>query len=164
MNESHSMSAIAEFPLIWRWTSATHALFSESELAGLRPCSPTEAARIHDDSRSFDLRDGLDKRHFSSVRVQSADISIPDGCSWLRAQAPNLAEQVTVSWERDTALRIVGSSSLLTGTIFVTHFQTTFLCFPTAGVGFYVITMRRYFTLATATPNNEAAANCSGRR
>ena len=105
MNESHSMSAIAEFPLIWRWTSATHALFSDSELAGLRPCSPAEAARIHDDSRSFDLRDGLDKRHFSSVRVQSAEISISDGCSWLRAQAPNLAEQVTVSWERDTALR-----------------------------------------------------------
>jgi hypothetical protein len=105
MNENQSMSAIAEFPLIWRWTSAAHASFSESELAGLRPCSRTEAARIHDDSHSFDLRDGLDKRHFINVRVQSADISILDGCSWLRAQAPNLAEQVTVSWERDTALR-----------------------------------------------------------
>src|ERR1051325_7311755 len=92
MKESRSMSAIAEFPLIWRWRSATHASFSESEWAGLRPCSPTEAARIHDDSRSFYLRDGLDKLHFSNVRVQSAKISIPDGCSWLRAQAPNLDE------------------------------------------------------------------------
>jgi hypothetical protein len=105
MNESHSMSAINEFPLIWRWTSATHALFSEHELAGLRPCSPAEAAQIHDDSRSFDPCDGLDKRPFSSVDVQSADISTTDGCSWLRAQAPNLGEQVTVSWDRDTALR-----------------------------------------------------------
>src|SRR5438445_5217662 len=47
----------------------------------------------------------------------------------------------------------VGSSSPLTGTIFVTRFQTTFLFFPTAGVGCYVITMRRLFTSATATPN-----------
>jgi hypothetical protein len=107
MNESHPRSAIAEFPLIWRWTSAAHALFSESELASLHPCSPTEAARIHDDSRYFDLLDGLDKRHFSSVHVRSADISISEGCSWLRAQAPNLAERVTVSWERDTALRTI---------------------------------------------------------
>jgi hypothetical protein len=99
------MPDIANFPLIWRWTSAAHALFSESELAGLRPCSPIEAARIYDASRSFDLRDGLDPRHFSSVRDQSAEISTPDGCSWLRAQAPNLSEQVVVSWDRETALR-----------------------------------------------------------
>lgn len=105
MNESHSPSAIAEFPLIWRWTSATHALFSESELAGLHPCSPGEAARIYDESRAFDTRTGLDPKHFSSVRVQSADISIPDGCSWLRSQAPNITEQVTLSWGCETALR-----------------------------------------------------------
>src|SRR5687768_8443167 len=78
VSESHSPSAIAEFPLIWRWMSASHALFSESELAGLHPCSPTEAARIYDDSRSFDSRSGLDPKHFSSVRLQPADISIPD--------------------------------------------------------------------------------------
>jgi hypothetical protein len=105
MNESHSMSNIAEFPLIWRWTSAAHALFSASELAGLRPCSLIEAARIRDASRSFDLRDGLDPRHFSSVRVQSADVSTLDGCTWLRAQAPDLSEQVTLSWDGETALR-----------------------------------------------------------
>jgi hypothetical protein len=99
------MFDIRDFPLIWRWTTATHALFSESELAGLHPCSAAEAARIHDDSLRFDLADGLDERHFSSVCVQSADISIRDGCSWLRSQAPNLAEQVTISWQRDTALR-----------------------------------------------------------
>jgi len=99
------MPANADFPLIWRWTSPTHALFSESELAGLRPCSPPESARIHDDSRPFDIRDGLDERQFCSVLVQFADVSIAAGCSWLRAQAPNLSEQVTVSWERDMALR-----------------------------------------------------------
>jgi hypothetical protein len=99
------MSVIANFPLIWRWTSASHALFSADELAGLCPCSPSESARIHDDSRSFDLRDGLDPKHFKSVRVHSADIATLDGCSWLRAQAPNLSEEVTVSWDRETALR-----------------------------------------------------------
>jgi hypothetical protein len=123
------MSAIADFPLIWRWTSSTHALFSESELAGLHPCSPAEAARIHDASRSFDLRDGLDEQFFSSVRVHSADISVLEGCSWLRAQAPNLSEQVTVSWERDTALRTSWSSSPHTGMIFVIRLPTTFSSF-----------------------------------
>jgi hypothetical protein len=105
MKESHAVPAITDFPLIWRWTRATHALFSASELAGLRPCSLAEAAKIHDDSRSFNLRDGLDERQFRGVRVQSADIPTSDGCSWLRAQAPNITEQVTVSWDRDTALR-----------------------------------------------------------
>ncbi|MDB6110802.1 MAG: hypothetical protein JWR69_2552 [Pedosphaera sp.] len=46
----------------------------------------------------------------------------------------------------------VGSSSQHTGTIFVTHFPTMFLSCPTAAFGFYVITMRRSFTSATATP------------
>lgn len=98
------MSAIIDFPLIWRWTSPTHALFSESELAGLHPCSPAEAARIYDASRSYDLRTGLDPQQFSSVRVLSADISISDGCSWLRAQTPIFTGQVTLSWDRETAL------------------------------------------------------------
>ena len=105
MNQGHSTSAITDFPLIWRWTRPTHALFSESELAGLHPISPAEAARIHDESHAFDLRDGLNQQYFDSVRVESADVPIPEGCSWLRAQAPNLTEQVTVSWDRDTALR-----------------------------------------------------------
>lgn len=99
------MTDIANFPLIWRWISPTHALYSESELAILHPCSPIEAARIYDDSRSFDTRDGLDKRHFSSVRNQSANFSTADGCAWLRSHAPNLVEHVIVLWDRDTALR-----------------------------------------------------------
>ena len=99
------MSSIKNFPLIWRWTSAAHALFSEAELAGMHPCTPEEAAQIHDTSSLFDLRDGLDHRFFTDVRVQSADISMFDGCSWLRAQAPILDELVTVSWDRETALR-----------------------------------------------------------
>ena len=98
------MSAITDFPLIWRWTSATHALFSDSELAGLHPCWPAEAARIHDDLRLFDLGDGIDQQYFSGVCVQSADVSTAEGCSWLRVQAPNLTEQVAVSWDRGTAL------------------------------------------------------------
>ena len=99
------MSSIADFPLIWRWTSATHAMFSESELAGMQPCSPTEAALIHQETRKFDLRAGLDPQQFLSVSSQSADISNTDGCSWLRAQSPDLSEQVIVLWDRETALR-----------------------------------------------------------
>ncbi len=99
------MPSIADFPLIWRWTSATHAVFSESELAGLHPCSPTEAARIHDDSRVFDFRTGIDPQQFNSVSIQSADISTDGGCSWLRTLLPDISEQVIVSWDRETALR-----------------------------------------------------------
>src|SRR5580704_6847401 len=46
-----------------------------------------------------------------------------------------------------------GSSSPRGGTIFVTRCRTTLLSFPTAGVGFYAFTMKRYFTSATATFN-----------
>jgi len=122
VNESHS-TTLADFPLIWRWTSPTHALFSESELAGLHPCSPAEAARIHDESRTFDLPHGLDGHYFSSVQVQSADISVSHGCSWLRAQAPNLTEQVTVSWERNVAIRT-------TWEFFTAHWDD--FCYPSS--------------------------------
>ena len=103
--KNQAMPTISDFPLIWRWTNASHALFSESELEGLHPCSPAEAARFHDVSRSFDTRTGLDQMHFASVLVQSASISTSEGCSWLRSQASHLAEPVTVSWDRETALR-----------------------------------------------------------
>ncbi len=99
------MPAIADFPLIWRWTSPTHALFSPSELASLHPCSSAEAARIDEAFRPFTLRTGLDAQRFSSVLVQSADIPIADGCAWLRAQYATLSEQVTVSWDHAAALR-----------------------------------------------------------
>lgn len=105
MNRSARTSAIAQFPLIWRWTSANHALFSESELAALRPCSPLEAARIHDDSHSLYGPNGLYEQHFTGLHIHAADGSISDGCAWLRAQAPDLSKQVVVSWDRQTALR-----------------------------------------------------------
>jgi hypothetical protein len=100
------MSDISDFPLIWRWTSPIHAMFSAAELAALRPCSLVAAARIHDESRAFDQRDSLDPQHFQCIREHSADVSTREGCSWLRAQAPDLSEQVTVSWDREVALRV----------------------------------------------------------
>jgi len=99
------MPDIADFPLIWRWTSSSHALFSASELAGMHPCSATDAARIYDQSRPFTARAGLDPKKFSSVLVHSAEIPIHEGCAWLRAQSADLAQQVTLSWDRCTALR-----------------------------------------------------------
>jgi hypothetical protein len=105
MSESKSMPAIENFPLIWRWTSPTHALFSKSELAGLHPCLVIEAARIHDNSRLFDVRDGLDKKYFRNILTQSADVPVPEACAWLRAQEQNLNQPVILSWDRETALR-----------------------------------------------------------
>lgn len=101
----NDIRAISDFPLVWRWTSPTHALFTRSELAGLHPCSPAEAARIDEALRPFTLRRGLDPQRFSSVLFHSADIPISDGCAWLRDQYPTLSEQVTVSWDHVTALR-----------------------------------------------------------
>ena len=98
------MSAIADFPLIWRWTNPTHALFSASELALLHPCSSTEAARIYD-SLPFRLYVGFDPHQFGSLSLRTEPLSVAEGCAWLRALVSHLAEPVTVSWERDTALR-----------------------------------------------------------
>ena len=97
------MSTITDFPLIWRWTSPTHALFSASELALLHPCSPAEAAYIYD-GLPFKLVVGFDPRQFGSLSLPTGDLSVAEGCAWLRARAGHLAEPVTVSWDRDTAL------------------------------------------------------------
>ena len=96
---------ISQFPLIWRWTSANHALFSESELRGLKACSPTEAARIHGDSRALDGPHGLYVASFSRVHTYCADCSVPDGCAWLRSLSSELSQPVIVSWDRATALQ-----------------------------------------------------------
>jgi hypothetical protein len=87
----------------------------------LHPCSSAEAARIYDDSRSFDLRDGLDQQQINSIRTHSAAVSVSDGCSWLRAQAPNAAEEIVVSWDRETALRT-------TWDFFTSHWDD--FCYP----------------------------------
>ena len=105
MNERHHPGAITDFPLAWRWTSPTHAVLSPAELAALKPCSSDETARIYERSLRFETADGLAPAEFETVLTQSADISGADGCSWLRAQAGDLEEQITVLWQRDIALR-----------------------------------------------------------
>lgn len=100
-----SMPAITDFPLAWRWTSSSHAMFLPTELAALHPCSPDEAARIHDASIRALRGDSLDPQQFERIYTLSADIPVADACSWLRALSSDLTESVTLSWQRDTALR-----------------------------------------------------------
>jgi hypothetical protein len=71
----------------------------------LEPCASKEAARIYDESRLFDHREGLNESQFDNVRTQSADLSAAEGCDWLRSQSPQLTEKIIVSWDRETALR-----------------------------------------------------------
>lgn len=104
-DEPIPVANITDFPLIWRWTSPTHALFSPSELAGLHPCSAVEAARIDDESRHYLLPTGLDPQYFTDVHARSAETSLADGSVWLQAQVKNTTDQVTVLWNSQTALR-----------------------------------------------------------
>ena len=99
------MSDIGDFPLLWRWTQSTHALFSAVELAALQPLPPEAAAQIFDGSLRFLNADSLAPEHFERVFIASADVPVIDGCGWLRARFTSLDEQVTLSWDRSTALQ-----------------------------------------------------------
>jgi hypothetical protein len=57
-------------------------------------------------------------------------------------------------WSATPHFGLVGSSSPHTGRNSVTRVQTMFSFFPTAGAGFYGITMRTYFTLGSEMSNH----------
>ena len=47
----------------------------------------------------------LDPQQFEHIHTQSADVPVADVCSWLPARSSDLTASVTLSWQRDTALR-----------------------------------------------------------
>src|SRR3954451_13209580 len=100
------MSNIHDFPLIWRWTSPSHALFSTAQLALLVPCFEDDAQRLHDNSlRYFSGRAlELDKNTFQVVHSHPADVSTDEGCRWLRDQFGELSARISISWDPQTAL------------------------------------------------------------
>ena len=108
-HEGAAMSKVArprieEFPLIWRWRQATHAIFARSDLATLQPCTPIEAQAIRAQTRTYIVRNGWTINCSEQTSISVRDVSQSKGCAWLRSLVPDLLEEIIVSWDDCMAL------------------------------------------------------------
>ena len=96
---------ILEFPLAWRWTQTSHAVFSEEMLNSMRPLLPTEAANIQNLVRSYQSsRDRLNKVTCESISIDTSKVTRDEIAKWLKQNVGNEVSPVIVSWSNDLAL------------------------------------------------------------
>mgnify|MGYP001797139176 CR=1 FL=1 len=98
---SSDFSPLAEFPLLWRWTQATHHLLTSAIMSTLAPLASTAAVRVaREASRKCTAR-GITERELS-FRAEAA-IATAVG-SRLDALAIPRDERIVLSWNSDVAL------------------------------------------------------------
>ena len=84
---------IEEFPLAWRWTQPSHSVLPPEVLAGIRPLSPSEAARV---CAAAPVEGASVLRHPAS---EPEDVR-----GWLRSIQSDSQASVYVSWSKDLAV------------------------------------------------------------
>jgi hypothetical protein len=84
-----------EFPLAWRWTQPSHSVLPAEVLAGIRPLSAPEAARL---CTTASPRGSSVVSHSAS---DSADVS-----RWLRSIQPDSQVPVYVGWSEELAVEM----------------------------------------------------------
>jgi hypothetical protein len=108
---------IQEHPLAWRWTDPKYAEFPPDILAQIHPLEPKTAALVHDRwsccfrkrgiiSEQFLFRETCNTEGNLNDDVSGQDTSSSEKVTaWLRSREPNIALPVTISWQRDCAVR-----------------------------------------------------------
>lgn len=141
--------SIREHPLAWRWTDPKHVKFAPDVLSQIAPLDAFTAAAVHDRWMPyFDRYGEVIREHFASIEVCSTEGTWKgDACSrqtllieqvadWLRIREPNLSLPVTISWQRDCAVRT-------TWGIFTRWWDD--FCYPISDDAFIVADTPRWF-------------------
>lgn len=102
---------IREFPLAWRWTNSSHALFPDDVLGNLQPLEVADARKLSKPMIASFPRE---------TRIDAA-ITTEEGRAWLLEQNPNVEEQVIISWTENLAIKT-------TWKIFTEHWED--FCYP----------------------------------
>ncbi|MCX7004477.1 MAG: hypothetical protein NTV22_14565 [bacterium] len=97
--------SLDEFPLRWRWTQSSHALFPEHELKLLIPLTSATAVRVCQLSAALCGRNGLHTEVLVNIVESDARQEEP-ARAWLAALPVSRDTQVIVSWDRATALML----------------------------------------------------------
>lgn len=95
---------IQDHKLAWRWTDARYAILPSDVLAQMHPVSSNEAEALHIRSVSFLGKDGL-RPALQSNQIDTDELGVEEGGTWLRQQQPYLDEVVVLSWDSENALR-----------------------------------------------------------
>ena len=95
--------SIDSFPLVWRWTSATHSLFDARTLRSIRPVDESDARRLR--SR-FDVFLGLSGvlRSEMFAGLQTSDAAEDNKAAQFLSELPNpRSRKVLLSWKPGVA-------------------------------------------------------------
>jgi hypothetical protein len=83
-----------DFPLAWRWTRPSHSVLPIEVLAGIRPLSPPEAARVWAEFKP---------QGSAVVSCFTSDPADVDG--WLRSVQPDRHLSILVCWSPDLVVQ-----------------------------------------------------------
>jgi hypothetical protein len=110
--------SIREHQLAWRWTDPKYAQLPSDILSQIVPLDPSIAAAVHDRwIPCFDRHGEVISGRLARIETCSTEGTWKGGaCSretplveqvadWLRIREPNLSLPVTISWQRDCAVR-----------------------------------------------------------
>jgi hypothetical protein len=93
------------FPLLWRWTGESHALFLPQELKLIRPLKAEIAQKLNDKLLTVDQVNGLNLNVTEGLRViESNDENDDEIQNWLTKLPVRETEQVILSWSSETAI------------------------------------------------------------
>jgi hypothetical protein len=89
---------LAGFPLLWRWTQETHAMFKPDELASIRPISSGKARSICQQSARMPLPPSQPgDRLLVGAGTNRLVVS-----QWLQDRVPEYEAEVLLLWDQDT--------------------------------------------------------------
>jgi hypothetical protein len=112
---------IENFPLAWRWTQASHALFPRDVLARLKPLSIEDADRLYRRGEMLFARDKSD------AVIHHPKTSAVDSREWLKTLPIPPGTCVCLGWNRQTALSLPWE-------VFVEHWDD--FCYPSSDDAF----------------------------
>lgn len=92
---------LERFPLLWRWTQESHALFSEEELSEIRPLQQGAAKAAHEAGLRLSEKAELACPESLDVSELTANVVT----EWLQ-KLPVTEDQVIVSWDIETAVQV----------------------------------------------------------
>jgi hypothetical protein len=89
---------LAGFPLLWRWTQETHAMFEPDELVSIRSINPGKARVICQRSARMPLVPGRP----SDRLLVKADTDRLVVSHWLQERVPEDEAEILLLWDQDT--------------------------------------------------------------
>ena len=93
-------STLANFPLVWRWTQRSHAVFPLEVLETIHPLPETEASRLY--ALGMKIEESHDKKDVK----EGPATDLAEGTAWLLSLPVSQGELALVAWDKATGVSV----------------------------------------------------------